>query len=1213
MSIIDKNFEKMTLIQPKLVKTVEKEESNTNKEETLTNDVQSVEETEKTPQSRTSTEENYTKEELKNTYKLTDKDISTFFSQKNGEYKLYQGALDANFPGCNIKTVEDLLNAMEKIGFTEGYIRGAYSFNAEDTAKYFTTQGDGNNKRYILNQEVLKQEFPDQEIVTLGQLKEAISNKTNALDNTNNETSATQSTQNVASYGELRGRFGLSDMQIKMFFTATDDGGYKINQDAVNKFYGVEYQLTNIQKLREFINDYPLGDNTVGKERKEQVVEFFVDALKNGDSKYGFDKLEPKPTEKEIESFKWQLFHKAESCGVWGSLKDLEKLIESELGEIVANVQKQTFENQIGSEEYNKTVSKEEVLEYIDKYGEVLRAELKEKYNYSDEFIDSILQTSKEALGISTSNYTAEYLEQVLNTVKEIFKEREDHPILGNIDTQYVTLVNGETICIKKDSTMEVFNDLLREEFNLKETLEKFGTNVEHLLSSTNFYEEVVVNLGGDKGNLWGENLGMDASWFAGNIDKYSAGDNVQLKYFADLFKKTFDELKLDGDEQRTFTTLIFKEIYKAIGKELGESGEYKLTNSDLQKLSQNYDRCWFDELFEMVTDKFKELDIKHVGIEEIENATSIDTDIMFANGECYTAEYILDNINEMQLSDDAGVRKLALLLDNLYFKNKQETPGITSYISEEQLMTAFIQIINEQCGVENTNSPMLTKEAIEKLNTDGLFDKLNEIIEGNGVIKTAIVNNIDGKLGKFSQRGLNDCWFLAALASLNASTSGQNIIKNSINFDEDNNVIVSFTNGAVKITLDEIYDAIKAGDKYAEFDLDVVVLELAYEKQCRSLDGTPTFGDWATGILTLSPSKIFDGSKDVIKYFTSQITETYQDTASGLDDIYETVGGAVSKGLNWLTGIDLGIGGGKTDLSDDEVNKFLNKLYKLSQEEGKSYVAEFGVFTQGKETYNWTCVDGTTGTTGELDKTAHMFAITGITANTVTFVNPWDSSKSYTVTWEEFANIHVALVGYIGFEDVAETEEDEFYFTGKNYDMDAIKEMLGPSVFKSDNEYIALTQNKKNYKDAAESAILQLKVLIQNIKKNLTGFDSKFIDLACETLFNYYSAAINAATIRSGNGEVGTSFTYYDALRNTTVTSNDKSNMRSAWDHKDVNSGEDISKKTGQSATGVYIGHDKESGGGNDNDKFYIYLNIDEICAKLLQIMQGDLRQSLQ
>ena len=124
---------------------------------------------------------------------------------------------------------------------------------------------------------------------------------------------------------------------------------------------------------------------------------------------------------------------------------------------------------------------------------------------------------------------------------------------------------------------------------------------------------------------------------------------------------------------------------------------------------------------------------------------------------------------------------------------------------------------------------------------------------------------------------------------------------------------------------------------------------------------------------------------------------------------------------------------------------------------------------------------------------------------------------------------------------------------------------------------------------------------------------DANFIDLACETLFNYYSAAINAATIRSGNGEVGTSFTYYDALRNTTVTSNDKANMRSAWDHKDVNSGEDISKKTGQSATGVYIGHDKESGGGNDNDKFYIYLNIDEICAKLLQIMQGDLRQSLQ
>ena len=167
-------------------------------------------------------------------------------------------------------------------------------------------------------------------------------------------------------------------------------------------------------------------------------------------------------------------------------------------------------------------------------------------------------------------------------------------------------------------------------------------------------------------------------------------------------------------------------------------------------------------------------------------------------------------------------------------------------------------------------------------------------------------------------------------------------------------------------------------------------ILELAYEKIGGRLDGTPTFGDWVGAIGTLSPSKLFNKSKVTTSLFT-KLTGTYDDTCGGLDDL-----GAV-------------ITGGKTDLSGSDVKKFLRNLL-AAKNAGKGYAATFGLFTSGTETFTWNCVGGGSGKC-KLTQTGHVFAITDITDRWVTFVNPANSSESYTVTWDEFVNIHIGMV----------------------------------------------------------------------------------------------------------------------------------------------------------------------------------------------------------
>ena len=118
----------------------------------------------------------YTKEDLKNTYKLTDFDISHFFKQNGDKYEVDSSKTKSCF-GKEINNVQDLLNAMQNEPVAIGYIYGAYSMGSDKYLQYFTVTGEGNNRKYTMNMTKIKQDFPDKNITTIGQLRDAVDAK----------------------------------------------------------------------------------------------------------------------------------------------------------------------------------------------------------------------------------------------------------------------------------------------------------------------------------------------------------------------------------------------------------------------------------------------------------------------------------------------------------------------------------------------------------------------------------------------------------------------------------------------------------------------------------------------------------------------------------------------------------------------------------------------------------------------------------------------------------------------------------------------------------------------------------------------------------------------------------------------------------------------------------------------------------------------------
>ena len=357
--------------------------------------------------------------------------------------------------------------------------------------------------------------------------------------------------------------------------------------------------------------------------------------------------------------------------------------------------------------------------------------------------------------------------------------------------------------------------------------------------------------------------------------------------------------------------------------------------------------------------------------------------------GEVY--EFTYEKLKKVGLTDWEISTYFQKLNDGTYImqtnKIDQQFPGMNIRDAE------YLKSVLDYSSPTTTNIYLTESEMLEL--GDNIFDKLEEILNSQK-LKNLYEADVDGVIDRFEQgnNDTNDCWLLSGLATISSTQAGKELIKNCVRWNSDyTQVIVTFpgSNESVAITIEELLaaDPDLGSGKYNYGDNDVLAIVLAYEKLYGDVDGghSDTFFDKFLPFL----------SRDI------NITSTFE--GKGIDDLVNIVGGL------------FGSGGGRIDLSADTVYEYLQDMLD-AKNNGQNVAATFALFTGGDTNYSWTTVDGQEGHAeldhgGWADWGGHVFAITDITSTTVTFVNPWDSSVSYTVTWSEFANIGISEISW--------------------------------------------------------------------------------------------------------------------------------------------------------------------------------------------------------
>ena len=277
--------------------------------------------------------------------------------------------------------------------------------------------------------------------------------------------------------------------------------------------------------------------------------------------------------------------------------------------------------------------------------------------------------------------------------------------------------------------------------------------------------------------------------------------------------------------------------------------------------------------------------------------------------------------------------------------------------------------------------------EHFEDLERIVLFSKDNST-------KTQTIKGINGEIDENVIQGITgDCWLISSVYSLVQTEEGRELIKDSITVNDDNTVTVSFKGLGVSYTLsaDEIYKHdtdTNTSDDYSNGDNDMLVLELATEKL------------WE------------DINSGKIKLDSTNQNILYSGSGQGI-----TEGGLPSQMIYYLTGIE-----SQEYYNNDLSDLSKNKVYDILQNalDSGNTVLNIGLYYN---THTTRLTDGSKYSI-DLGDGGHALAVTNITSDTVTFVNPWDGNTEYEVSWEEFANLGIGYISSSNLNNINTKEE---------------------------------------------------------------------------------------------------------------------------------------------------------------------------------------------
>ena len=340
--------------------------------------------------------------------------------------------------------------------------------------------------------------------------------------------------------------------------------------------------------------------------------------------------------------------------------------------------------------------------------------------------------------------------------------------------------------------------------------------------------------------------------------------------------------------------------------------------------------------------------------------------------------------------------------------------------------------------------------------------------------------NGVNGEIDEpVSQGGTGDCWILTGILSLTATAEGRALIKSSMEIQQNGDVIVHFKGlgYSVRVTAAEIKkhdtDNIK-NDPFSNGDNDMLVFELAIEKLFEEHPELRVKYDYDEN--TQGDDKyVTQGGfgNDVVEWLSGNASRDVC-AVDKLEDPYEkadivewvTVPNSVSKyaGREFprpsSISYDAMFNADKTNFSREYISWY-NKTYSsiideynndfkeslvegLSQEEIFAILKEayqkqpcavsFGLYVFANDTEKTvTDINGNSFVwriysnnvqKGEI--CGHAFAVVDMTQDTITFVNPWDSTDKITMTWEEFAKLGIGRISYNELDKVEDTTEPD-------------------------------------------------------------------------------------------------------------------------------------------------------------------------------------------
>ena len=434
---------------------------------------------------------------------------------------------------------------------------------------------------------------------------------------------------------------------------------------------------------------------------------------------------------------------------------------------------------------------------------------------------------------------------------------------------------------------------------------------------------------------------------------------------------------------------------------------------------------------------------------------------------------------------------------------------GVSEYACAGQKVTVYKRntLLKAQIvGVNSDGTLTSVTKFLPQLEEVLQEDKPADELETKGE-ETESTSGVNGEIDeKVAQGGTGDCWIIAGVLSLACSELGQDIIKSAITANPDGSVTVEFkgVGASYTISADEIgrhdTDDI-AGDAYSNGDNDMLVIELAVEKLVKDIANNKVVLNIPTEAFESYNTGNIEGgfASQLVYFFTGELSDTYLS---------------------------------ENPRAPRQVNFTEAEIYQIFQdalEKGNTSIS-FGIYdgthtaqlTNG-ETYRLALGNG-----------GHALAITNLTEDTVTFVNPWDSTVEYTMTWSEFAKLGVGLISVTDLSNVEVPKDEEVapvdpvepdvpsspvYTSEDLINQGFTQEQLDQYFDKTDNGYVmkdGITFKKQegqyNNVNTVEIEITSLEMLKEYCGANqrLELKEQGFTD---ELINKYFILAVNAGT----------------------------------------------------------------------------------------------------